>query len=82
MPSPYASFLIRIWRTPTAGDRWHVRHLQSGAAAQLRSLAEVMEWLEGSRGLPHRPTAAPDDADPGSPVDPAPAGDGCRFPLV
>jgi hypothetical protein len=57
MQTPYASFLIRRWRSAASGDRWHIRHLQSGEHARLRTLAEVLAWLETAHSDP-RPAEA------------------------
>ncbi len=54
----YASFLIRLWREPSADSEesilWHgeIVHLQSGASRALDDLAALVAFLREQSGDP------------------------------
>ena len=49
------SFVLRLWLEPTDGGspewRWKVLHVQTGQERYFRSLAAVLEFVEGCTGV-------------------------------
>ncbi len=72
MDSPsYRSFLVRLWREPSAAGTWRgeVESIQSGQIVLVETLDDVLELIRQAVGTSQPPALPASAPDRGSPHD-------------
>ena len=72
MDSPsYRSFLVRLWREPSAAGAWHgeVESIQSGQILPVETLDDVLVLIRQAVGTSQPPALPASESDRASPRD-------------